>query len=68
MVSLMVVTGISIGWLAAGLALAWIIGGAARLGGPDDPRGRRTEPPLPDGQALVPPPQQEAANLEARAR
>lgn len=25
-------------WLAAGMGLAWVFGGASRLGGPDDPR------------------------------
>lgn len=25
-------------WLAAGLGLAWVFGGASRLGGSDDPR------------------------------
>lgn len=36
-------------WLAAGLAVAWLFGGACRLGGPEDPRAsssRRHTPAL----------------------
>jgi hypothetical protein len=28
-------------WMAAGLAVGWFLGGASKLGGPEDPRRRR---------------------------
>lgn len=63
-------------WLAAGMGLAWVFGGASRLGGAEDPRVKRCRHdfPLPDcnlcgpfhGQSLRR--DVSAAKLEAKAK
>lgn len=36
-------TALLVAWIAAGLMVAWIVGGAARLGGHDDSQRGRDE-------------------------
>jgi hypothetical protein len=66
-------------WLAAGLGLAWVFGGASSLGGPDDPRVERCDHglPLPDCSLCGPEPliadrkidhSISASELEAKAK
>ncbi len=42
-----------LGTVAVGLGIAWVFGGACKLGGPDDPRRHKASKPFPPEQILI---------------